>query len=97
MKRLFPIGLLFFVVLMAACSKHETPPSPEEDMLYRVECFLQQKPDDAMQILDTLNVSVLSNQEQAHYSLLRALLINNKKRFGAELDSLSQVACNQFI
>jgi len=97
MKRLFFIGLLLFVVLVAACSKRETPPPPEEDMLYRVECFLQQKPDDAMQILDTLNVSVLSNQEQAHYSLLRALLINNKKRFGAELDSLSQVACNQFI
>ena len=97
MKRLFPIGFLLFVVLVAACSKQVTPPLPEEDMLYRVECFLKQKPDDAMQILDTLNVSVLSDKEQAHYSLLRALLINNKKRFGAELDSLSQVACNQFI
>ena len=88
--------LLLLFLACFACGK-KTPPPPEEDMLYRVECFLQQKPDDAMQILDTLNVSVLSNQEQAHYSLLRALLINNKKRFGAELDSLSQVACDWFV
>jgi hypothetical protein len=81
---------------LAACAKHEAPP-PEEDMLYRVECFLQQKPDSAKQILDTLDVSVLSEKERAHCSLLRALLVNNRKQYGAELDSLLKVAENQFV
>ena len=39
-------------------------------MLYRVECFYQQNPDSALQILDTLNVSVLSEKERVHYNLL---------------------------
>ena len=95
MKILRNIAFLFFGILVA-CSKHETPPL-EEDMLYRVECFLQQKPDSAMQILDTLNISALSSKERAHHSLLRALLINNQKRYDAELDSLVQVASNQFV
>ena len=39
-------------------------------MLYHVECFYQQNPDSAMQILDTLNVDVLSEKERVHYNLL---------------------------
>ena len=50
-----------------------------------------------MQILDTLNISGLSSKERAHHSLLRALLVNNQKRYDAELDSLVQVASNQFV
>ena len=91
-----PIIILLLLFVCVACNKKTVPP-PEEDELYRVECFLQQKPDSAMQILDTLDVSALSEKEQAHYCLLRALLVNNKKRYGAELDSLAQVARNQFI
>ena len=90
------LHILLSCFLLAACAKHEAPP-PEEDMLYRVECFLQQKPDSAMQILDTLDVSVLSEKERAHCSLLRALLVNNRKQYGAELDSLLKVAENQFV
>ncbi len=90
------LHILLSCFLLAACAKHEAPP-PEEDMLYRVECFLQQKPDSAKQILDTLDVSVLSEKERAHCSLLRALLVNNRKQYGAELDSLLKVAENQFV
>ena len=96
MKRILHIGLLILIGVMAACARHEVP-SREEDMLYRVECFFQSNPDTAMQILDTLNVSVLSEKEQAHYCLLKALLIGNSKRYDAEFDSLLQVAENQFI
>lgn len=97
MKRFFSIGLLTFVLMMIACSKHETLPPHEEDMLYRVECFYQQNPDSAMRILDTLNVEALSEKERAHYCLLKALLIGNDKRYDVEFDSLLQVAEAQFV
>lgn len=96
MKRILYIGLLILVGVMAACVRHEVPPM-EEDMLYRVECFYQQNPDSAMRILDTLNVEVLSEQERAHYCLLKALLIGNEKRYDAEFDSLLQVAEAHFV
>lgn len=95
MKPWLHIVLAFF--LLGACSKPNVTPSPEEDMLYRVECFFQSRPDSAMQIIDTLDIGVLSKKEQAHHALLRALLINNRKKYGAELDSLVQVARDQFI
>ena len=91
-----PIIALLFLLTCLACGKKTMPP-PEEDMLYRVECFFKSNPDSAMQILDTLDVAVLSEKEQAHYCLLRALLISNSKRYDAEFDSLLQVAKDQFI
>ena len=97
MKRLFSIGLLLFVVLMSACSKHVTPPSPEEDMLYRVECFYPNHPDSALQILDTLNLSVLSEKEQAHYCLVRMWVKELKNQYDSEIDSLLQVAEDYFV
>ena len=96
MKRRLHIRLLLFVVLVAACSKHETPPPPEEDLLYRVECFYQNNLDSAMQILDTLNLSVLSDKEQAHYCLLRAKVNDGLHKYD-DFDSLMQVAGKQFI
>ena len=70
----FFVKTLFFlvVVLLIACAKHNTPPPEEEDMLYRVECFHQKRPDSAFRVLDTLDVSVLSKKERAHYCLLLA-------------------------
>ena len=91
-----PIIVLLLLFACIACGKKTVPP-PEEDMLYRVECFFKSNPDSAMQILDTLDVAVLSEKEQAHYCLLRALLIGNTKRFDTEFDSLIQVAKDQFI
>lgn len=96
MKRMFSIGLLLFVVMVAACSKLETPPPPEEDMLYRVECFYQTNLDSASRILDTLNVSALSEKERAHYCLLRAK-VNDGLRNYNDFDSLMQVAEKQFV
>ena len=96
MKRWFPIGLLLFVVLVAACSKRETPPPPEEDMLYRVECFYQTNLDSARQILDTLNLSALSEKELAHYCLLRAKVNDGLRKYN-DFDSLMQVAEKQFV
>ena len=90
--------ILSFAVFAALFSCTRTnAPLPEEDMLYRVECFYQQNPDSALQILDTLNVSALSEKEQAHYCLLEALLIGNTKRYDAEFDSLLHVAEDHFI
>ena len=80
---------------MAACAKHEVPPQ-EEDMLYRVECFYQYHLDSANQILDTLNLSVLSEKERAHYCLLRAKVNDGLHKY-ADFDSLMQVAEKQFI
>ena len=96
MKRWFSIGLLLFAVLVVACSKRETPPPPEEDMLYRVECFYQTNLDSARQILDTLNLSALSEKERAHYCLLRAKVNDGLRKYN-DFDSLMQVAEKQFV
>lgn len=95
MKPLRSIAILAFL-LLAACAKHDTPPPPEEDMLYRVECFYQNNLDSAMQILDTLNLSVLSEKERAHYCLLRAKVNDGFHRY-SDFDSLMQIAEKQFI
>ena len=95
-KRFLSILLLVLLVVVASCSKHDPPP-PEEDVLYRVECIYQHNFDSAVRILDTLDPSVLSAKEQAHYSLLKAIFIGNTKRFDAEFDSLLQVAKKHYI
>ncbi|MDO5314680.1 MAG: hypothetical protein Q4F82_01065 [bacterium] len=86
--------VLLFLVMFFSCSHKPSP--PEEDMLYRVECFLQQKPDSAMQILDTLNLSALSDKERAHYCLLQLEVLFNTRFYDTEIDSLLQVADNEF-
>ena len=96
MKTKSILFLLLLLLVCFACGKKTVPP-PEEDMLYRVECFFKSNPDSAMQILDTLDIAVLSEKEYAHYCLLKALLIGNSKRYDAEFDSLLQVAKDQFI
>ena len=97
MKHMFSIGLLLFVVLVAACSKLEMHLSPEEDMLYRVECFYPNHPDSALQILDTLNLSVLSVKERAHYCLVRMWVKELMDQYDSEVDSLLQVAEDYFV
>lgn len=88
------IGLL---LLFAACAKQPTVPPPQEDLLYQVESFFTQKPDSALQILDTLNVDVLSKKEQAHYCLLKVKVRDAFSLYGHESDSLLQVAENYFV
>ena len=90
-----PIGLLLLLAVLAACAKRVPP--PEEDMLYCVECFYQQSPDSAMQILDTLNLECLSEKERAHYCLLKAKTNQRQGTNDAATDSLLKVAENYFI
>lgn len=94
MKRLFYFGFVLLGFLVA-CKPAQTSP-PEEDMLYRVECFYQVNLDSASQILDTLNVSALSEKERAHYCLLRAKVNDGLRKYN-DFDSLMQVAEKQFI
>ena len=95
MKFLRNIAFLIFGIL-AACAKHKVPP-PEEDMLYRVECFYPNNPDSAMQLLDTLDVSVLSEKERAHYCLVRMWVKELLDQYDSEVDSLLQVAEDYFV
>ena len=89
------IGILILAVL-CACTRHELPPSSEEDVLYRVECFYQRNPDSALYILENLNLASLSKKERAHYCLLRAKVNNYFRQYDDETDSLLQVAENYF-
>lgn len=86
------IGLLVVAIGLFACVKHNTPPPPEEDMLYLAESLNQDYPDSALKILDTLNFSVLSKMEHAHYCLLKAMVSLKLKRNQAEADSLLEIA-----
>ncbi len=65
-------------------------------MLYRVECFYQTNLDSARQILDTLNLSALSEKERAHYCLLRAKVNDGLRKYD-NFDSLMLVAEKQFV
>ena len=97
MKRILHIICFLWLAMLAACNQDNTPPPPEEDMLYRVECFYQTNLDSANQILDTLNLSVLSEKERAHYCLLRLDALFDKMFYDAGIDSLLQVAENCFV
>ena len=90
--------LFALVALLAcfACNKKTVPP-PEEDALYRLECVYQTCPEAPMLVLDTLNVEVLSAREQAHWCLMKAVLITDGKKYGPTFDSLLQVAKDQYI
>lgn len=93
------LHILFMLLALAACHspQRQAEPCPQEDMLYQVEGFFPKKPDSALQILDTLNVSVLSEMEQAHYSLLKVKVRDRFFLYDNETDSLMQVAENYFI
>ena len=91
------IGLILGLTLMAACSKNNTPPPLEEDMLYLVECINQEYPDSALRILDTLNISVLSEKEKAHYCLMKALINFHIRKNTVEADSLLEIAKNHYL
>ena len=89
----FIVGLLLFAT---ACANQNLP-SPEEDILYHLEFAAKRNRDSTMKVLDTLNVSSFSEKEQAHYCLLRVILMHNARIINAETDSLMQVAENYFI
>lgn len=97
MKRFFKTLSILVALLSgsSACQQHHVP-TPEEDMLYRVECFYYIRPDSALQILDTLDVEIMSEKEKAHFYLLKAQTILQMNFGSAEVDSLLNVAAANF-
>lgn len=85
MKKLFILSIAIGVVF-ASCSHYA--PSPYEDTLYQVECFLQVKPDSAMKVLDNFDITQLSERERAHHNLLKAQAIGFLRLNEATADSL---------
>lgn len=63
-------------------------PSPYEDLLYQVECRFQLMPDSALMALDGLDFTQLSEQEQAHYNLVRAQTLGILGQNPRVIDSL---------
>lgn len=93
---------LFWVVLanlLVSCHspQREATSCPQEDVLYQLTFYGAIKPDSAMQILDTLNVDMLSKKERAHYCLLKVMVRDRLFKYDNETDSLLQVAENYFI
>ena len=87
------IGLL---LALAACAKQSTTPL-QEDVLYQIERFYTQKPDSALQILDTINVSVFSEKEHAHYCLLKVKVRDAFFMYDKETDSLLKTAKDYYV
>ena len=88
-------NLLALLLIARGCVKH-VPPPEEEDMLYRMECFYQRKPDSAFQILDTLDISVLSKKERAHYCIIKARTMAILYMDQTVIDSLIDEAENYY-
>ena len=88
------IGLLF---TLAACTNKTTTPPPQENILYQVESFISQKPDSALQILDTLDLGRLSEKEHAHYCLLKVQIRDRFFLYDSVTDSLLKVAEDCFV
>ncbi len=92
--KLFIFGLLFTI---AACANKTTTPPPQESILYQVESFFSQKPDSALQILDTLNLGTLSEKEYAHYCLLKVRARDLLFLYDSITDSLLKVAEDFYV
>ena len=96
MKPRLSIWVFVLLLALAACNK-STVPTPQEDVLYQLEGYFGQKPDSALKILDTLNISALSEKEWAHYCLLKTKVRDAFFLYDEETDSLLTVAENYFI
>lgn len=90
-------SLFLLLAVLASCAKQPTVPPPQEDVLYQIEDRFAQNPDSVMQILDTLDVTVLSEKERAHYCLLKVWTRDYRYLYDSITDSLLQVAENYFV
>ena len=92
--------LLIVFATLASCTSspaREAKPCPQEDKLYQLEYYSATKPDSVLQILDTLDVGVLSEKERAHYCLMKVKVRDAFFLYDNETDSLLQIAENYFI
>ena len=85
-------SLFLLLAVLASCAKQPIVPPPQEDVLYQIEDCFAQNPDSVMQILDTLDVTVLSEKERAHYCLLKVWTRDYRYLYDSITDSLLQVA-----
>ena len=90
-------SLFLLLAVLASCAKQPIVPPPQEDVLYQIEDCFAQNPDSVMQILDTLDVTVLSEKERAHYCLLKVWTRDYRYLYDSITDSLLQVAENYFV
>lgn len=98
MKRILSIVLLGLLALAACHSpQREAKPCPQEDILYQLTFYRSINPDSVKQILDTLNVDVLSEKERAHYCLQKVGICDAFFKYDDETDSLLQVAKDYFV
>ena len=94
MKNRALIGLF---LLLVACAKSPVVPPSQEDTLYQLTYHTASNPDSVMQILDTLNIGVLSEKERAHYCLLKVKVRDAFFLYDSETDSLLSVAEDYFV
>ena len=83
--------------MLAGCNRRSVVPSPQEDALYQMTFYAAERPDSALQILDTMDIDRLSEKERAHYCLLRVGIRDKLYLYDNETDSLMQVAEDYFI
>ena len=92
--------LSYLIALLSgfsSCQQSYVLPSPQEDLLYQVECFSPICPDSAACILDTLNVATLSEKEKAHYFLLKIKTCRLLDHYDASVDSMLHIIEKQFV
>lgn len=98
MKQIFKT-LSFLVALLSvfsACQQHHVP-TPQEDLLYQIECFSATSSDSAARILDILHVDDLSEKEKAHYYLLKIKVCRLLDHYDASVDSMLYIVEKQFV
>ena len=78
--------LLVLLPMFFGCNTQA--PSPHEDLLYQVECRFQIMSDSALMMLEGLDFTQLSEQEQAHYNLVRAQTLGVLGQNPKVIDSL---------
>ena len=90
------VVLLGLTIALASCDKPTVVP-PQEDILYQLDGCFPQKLDSIIQILDTLDVEMLSEKEKAHCCLLNVWTRDYKFLYDSITDSLLNVAEDYFI
>lgn len=88
--------LVALLSVFSACQQHHVP-TPQEDLLYQIECFSATSSDSAARILDTLHVDDLSEKEKAHYYLLKIKVCRLLDHYDASVDSMLYIVEKQFV
>jgi tetratricopeptide (TPR) repeat protein len=85
----------FVIVTILACFISCTPKSVR-DTLSDIETFIQERPDSALSILDTMDrASLTTPRSRAHHALLHAMALD-KNFIDVSDDSIAQVAVDYF-